>query len=168
MTIYITGPESTGKTMLAQSLSEHYNCPWVPEYARQYLAERNGLYDYDDLQLISQGQWELRKQFESLEPSKLISDTGQCVLYIWSEYKFNKSAEVIKKRLEAQSGSLHLLCKPDITWQLDPLREHPDDRDLLFERYINLLEKYQFDYEVVQGKGQLRLKNAISFIDKYE
>ena len=35
--VVLYGPESTGKTTLAQKLSDHYNEPWVPEFARDYL-----------------------------------------------------------------------------------------------------------------------------------
>ena len=35
--IGIIGPESTGKTALAQALAKHYRSPWEPEYARGYL-----------------------------------------------------------------------------------------------------------------------------------
>ena len=35
--IAITGPESTGKSMLAEELAAHYETVWVPEYAREYL-----------------------------------------------------------------------------------------------------------------------------------
>jgi NadR type nicotinamide-nucleotide adenylyltransferase len=35
--IVVTGPESTGKTTLAQGLAERLATTWVPEYARAYL-----------------------------------------------------------------------------------------------------------------------------------
>lgn len=34
------GPESTGKTTLAQMLAQHYNTQWVPEYMREYLQKK--------------------------------------------------------------------------------------------------------------------------------
>ena len=36
--ISITGPESTGKSWLAEQLAGYYQDAWVPEYAREYLA----------------------------------------------------------------------------------------------------------------------------------
>lgn len=41
--IVIYGPESTGKTTLANDLANHYKTEWVPEYAREYL-QKNGIY----------------------------------------------------------------------------------------------------------------------------
>jgi len=167
MIIYVTGPESTGKTTLAQSLSAHYDCPWVPEYARQYLHETDGKYDYRDLARISKGQYGLKAQFEHAMPEKLICDTGQEVLYIWSEYKFGKVDPDIKGKLALQKGALHLLCKPDITWEPDPQREHPLERNLLFRQYEKLLEHYGLDYNIVDGLGEVRLRNTVALIDAF-
>ena len=35
--ILILGPESTGKSTLASDLAVHFDEPWVPEFAREYL-----------------------------------------------------------------------------------------------------------------------------------
>jgi nicotinamide riboside kinase len=39
--IAIIGPESTGKSTLAQALAAYYHEPWVPEIARNYIANLN-------------------------------------------------------------------------------------------------------------------------------
>ena len=54
--ITIVGPESSGKTTLARQLAAELGCPWVPEYARQYLEQRGGYYDETDLDMIAEGQ----------------------------------------------------------------------------------------------------------------
>jgi len=56
--ITIVGPESSGKTTLARQLAAHYGCPWVPEYAREYLESLGGMYEELDLEAIAQGQLE--------------------------------------------------------------------------------------------------------------
>ncbi|MBK7030628.1 MAG: ATP-binding protein [Bacteroidales bacterium] len=37
--IAITGPESTGKSWLAEQLAEYYGTVWVPEFAREFLEQ---------------------------------------------------------------------------------------------------------------------------------
>ena len=37
--IAIIGPESTGKSTLAQDLASHFNTTWVPEYSRESIVE---------------------------------------------------------------------------------------------------------------------------------
>ena len=54
--ITIVGPESSGKTTLARQLAAELGCPWVPEYAREYLEQRGGYYDESDLEMIAEGQ----------------------------------------------------------------------------------------------------------------
>lgn len=165
--IYLTGPESSGKTTLSQSLAKHYGCPWVPEYARQYLQEKGGIYQYEDLEEISKGQLDLENQFTRNAPSKLIVDTDQLVLYIWSLHKYGKLSIPIERRLKDQKGSFHLLCRPDLTWEEDPLRENPLDRDMLFENYKIALETFDLDYVIIQGEGKERGQNVVAKIDTF-
>lgn len=54
--ITIVGPESSGKTTFADSLSEFLSCPAVPEYARTYLEALPNAYTFDDLEIIARGQ----------------------------------------------------------------------------------------------------------------
>ena len=62
--IVITGPESSGKTTLAQALAAHYRVPWVAEYARDYLERLTQPYQEKDLLAIAQGQmqWKMSKR----------------------------------------------------------------------------------------------------------
>ena len=56
--IAIVGPESTGKSTLAQALAEYYNEPWVPEMARSYMANLNRPYTLNDIIVIAKLQLE--------------------------------------------------------------------------------------------------------------
>ena len=47
--IVVIGPESTGKSVLCQELSAHYNTLWCPEYARTYLEENDMDGQYTDI-----------------------------------------------------------------------------------------------------------------------
>ena len=40
--IAITGPESTGKSTLAEKLARHFNVDFIPEYSRTYLENFEG------------------------------------------------------------------------------------------------------------------------------
>jgi len=56
--ITIVGAESSGKTSLARRLAEELDCPWVPEYAREYLEGLGRAYNEADLGIIAARQWE--------------------------------------------------------------------------------------------------------------
>ncbi|MGB4848520.1 MAG: AAA family ATPase, partial [Saprospiraceae bacterium] len=56
--ITIVGAESSGKTTLAMKLAEYFACPWVPEYAREYLEGLGRAYNEEDLGIIATRQLE--------------------------------------------------------------------------------------------------------------
>ena len=45
--ISFVGPESSGKTTLAETLSKKLNCTLVSEYARKYLKDKSDYSVYD-------------------------------------------------------------------------------------------------------------------------
>ena len=58
--IVLFGPESTGKTTLAERLAAHYKTNWVPEYAREYLQKKweynKDTCSLEDLLIIMEGE----------------------------------------------------------------------------------------------------------------
>lgn len=164
--IAITGPESTGKSWLAENLAAHYKTNWVPEYAREYL-DKNGLkYSIADLNKIAKGQYERMLQAENVNQGLFFLDTELVVIKIWSEVVFKKSPIFVEEMLSKQKIDMYLLCYPDLPWEFHPMRENPDNRDFLFELYENELKKQKFNYRVVKGMGEERLKNAITFVEE--
>jgi NadR type nicotinamide-nucleotide adenylyltransferase len=162
----ITGPESTGKSWLAQHLAEYYHMPWVPEYARKYIEGINRPYTYDDILFIAQNQLELENSF-SKKTEMLFCDTDFCVTSIWCKVKYGKCHEWITSMLEKNQYGLYLLCDIDLPWEYDPLREHPEMRAELFGMYKSLMDDHHFNYRVVKGNGEERLQNAIKFVDQF-
>ena len=165
--IVITGPESSGKTWLSEALSKHYNTIWTPEYARSYLDEINRPYEEADLLIIAQKQLELQNKDLKKAPNLLFCDTGLLVLKIWSAFKYGRTHPWINQELSADHYDLFLLCTPDLPWQYDPLREHPEERDILFKVYEDTLKALQLPYEIISGKGETRLHNAIKIVDTF-
>jgi NadR type nicotinamide-nucleotide adenylyltransferase len=164
--IAITGPESSGKSWLAEKLAAHYKSHWVPEYAREYL-EKNGLkYSIDGLEEIAKGQVISMIQAEIKNQEMLFFDTELVVIKIWSEVVFNKYPIYIEEMLAKQKIDLYLLCYPDIPWEFHPMRENPDNRDYLFELYEMELKNHRFNYRIVKGIGEERLQNAITFVEE--
>lgn len=61
----IIGPESTGKSTLAQQLSQRYHGIYVPEYAREYVEQLGHPYTYDDVCAIARYQIEQLQAYAS-------------------------------------------------------------------------------------------------------
>jgi nicotinamide riboside kinase len=155
--IIVTGPESSGKTTLCKTLSEHFKISFTEEYAREYLNNVGREYKEEDLIEIAKGQ------LQSETNSQLL-DTDLITIKIWSEYKYGKSDKWILEQIEKQKSEnrYYLLCRPDIPWEADPLRESPLNRDELFKIYKREIEELGHDYLIIEGKN--RFKNSISKI----
>lgn len=169
--IVVTGPESSGKTTLAEALAAHYGTIWVHEAARSYLAAKESLgYVESDLLAIARMQLRLEDACAArvpLErPQLLICDTDLITIRIWGEEKYGRSDPWIVRRTEERSYDLWLLCTPDMPWGPDPLRENPHDRDRLFDVYERTLRHLRKPYVVVDGTHEGRMRCAIDVIDR--
>lgn len=159
--IVLTGPESSGKTKLANSLSKYFKMPFVPEYAREYLNKKNKKYDLSDLLKINETQTKLQKETDG---EIVFWDTDVITIIIWAKEKFNTNNEIFEKSLKENIPHFYLLCNPDLEWEQDDLRESPNDRYRLLKEYQSILIKRRVPYAHIQGKGEIRLKNAIESI----
>jgi len=160
--IIITGPESSGKTTLCQSLSNHFNITFAEEFSREYLNKLNRKYDKSDLIKIAKGQ--LLK--EKINKDLLIYDTDLITIKIWSEYKYGDCDHWIIEQIEKQKTEkrFYFLCKPDIPWQDDPLRENQEERDEIYEIYKKELDRLSHNYFIIEGKDRLK-KSLTKIVD---
>ncbi|MBT8195056.1 MAG: ATP-binding protein [Bacteroidia bacterium] len=165
--IAIIGPESSGKSTLASTLAEQYNTLWVPEFAREYLMQIKRDYTFDDLEIIAKKQMTLENELFATANNFLFCDSTLLTIKIWSEYKYNKTSQWVLDNLKEHQYHLHMLCKPDIDWEDDPLRENPHDRDELFVLYQTELKKLKIPYEIVNGRNEFRFDTAVNALKKY-
>lgn len=163
--IAITGPESTGKSLLCEQLAEYFNEPWVPEYSREYLADIKSDYGFGDILAIAHGQFE--RELKQLGNARhyLFCDTDFTVTHIWCMVKYGKSHEWIKAMASSNPYDYTLLCNIDLPWEFDPLRENPENRDYLFRLYNEELVAQNIPFGVVEGFGSVRLHKAIKLLE---
>ncbi len=164
--IAITGPESTGKSELAQQLAEHYNSSWVPEFARQYLLDLNRDYRLDDVSFIAENQEKLIHEAFAGSSDYVFADTEMLVCAVWADFVFGHIPQAIRLRLDRQQFDLYLLCYPDLPWEPDPLREHPTQRMELFNIYEAWLKQLNWKYAIIKGIGSQRLQNAVDAVNR--
>ena len=172
--IVITGPESTGKTTLANALAEHYKSIVIPEYAREFLDQNSLSYTYDDLLSIAKEQVRIEEalisRLETIpnEHLPVFMDTDLLVLKIWCEKRFNKCHTWILNQLAVRSPDLYLLCDTDVSWEFDPQREAADseERDLLYRHYKEALISQKSPWALVSGTDG-RTANAVEIIDQF-
>jgi NadR type nicotinamide-nucleotide adenylyltransferase len=183
--IVIVGPESTGKSTLCRQLATHYHSIWCPEYAREYLLKNGTNYSYDNLLEIAKGQialeekateqlakelkQEVNNQGSAQSKSYLFIDTDMYVMKVWCEFVFGKCHTWILDRIVERHYDLYLLCKPDLPWVKDELREYPDEttRIRLYHHYRELLTQQNVPWVEIKGLEEERLKKAIEVVEKY-
>lgn len=163
--IAIIGPECTGKSELSLFLAGHYQTVWVPEYARAYLDNLNRPYNQNDLLKIAQGQLRLEDEYARDAQKVLICDTNLYVIKVWSQFKYGTCAPEILRQIETRRYDLYLLTYVDITWEADPLREHPDQREALYNIYYHEMKAQHVPFVEIKGDRELRRSAALQAID---
>jgi len=151
--IAFTGPESSGKTTMAELIAEAYSTTFIPEYAREFLKDKT-TYTLADLDEIAEQQVELCKASKN---TLVISDTEMAVMLIWSQEKFKEVSPIIQHLWESQDFDHLFLCAPDIPWEADKLRENPLDRERLFVLYEVVLENSKKPFTILKGTIDQRI-----------
>ncbi len=160
--IAVTGPESTGKSLLSARLAERFRTVFVPEFAREYIDALDRPYVESDILAIAKGQMDSERRMEPRAKNFLFCDTELIVTKIWSEVRYGRCDPWILEAIERNRYDLFLLCDIDLPWEPDPQREHPHMRKYLFDLYFNELASRGFPFAVIGGSGNDRLENAVS------
>jgi NadR type nicotinamide-nucleotide adenylyltransferase len=163
--VAIVGPESTGKTVLARMLAEHFHTEWVPEYAREYLDRINRPYTRDDLEIIALEQINLEDHMAKKVDNLLVCDTTLLVIKIWSEFKYGDCPDWIEDEVKHRFYDLLFLTYIDVPWVKDPQREHPHKRQFLYNLYTRELQQLGFEFVVIKGSIQERIKRSTAEIN---
>lgn len=164
--IIITGPESSGKSTLMKSLCATTGAKGIDEYARTYLQKIDRDYHTDDLLHIADKQMNEIHAAVKASHRLVFSDTGPEVVEIWYEEKFGPAPEALKAMTKTLPKRHYLLCKPDLPWVEDPLRENPHDRDRLFNIYLDWLNLGGHSFSVVSGTK--RLEASLEIVKKIQ
>ena len=166
--IALTGPESAGKSTLAAQLAAHYGTVFVPEFAREYLEKNGPTYTLPDLEAIARGQLAAEDATAANATRLLFCDTDLWVLKIWMENAFGTCPPWVLAQLRQPRYALTLLLAPDLPWQPDSLREHPDpaDRWRFYRLYQENLRQAGQPFVEITGPPAQRLAAAVAAVDE--
>jgi len=169
--VVLFGPESTGKTTLAALLAEHYDEPWVPEYAREYLQEKwdreQKTCENSDLLPIAKGQMKLENELAEKADRILICDTDLLETKVYSEEYYGGYVDpILEKYANENKYDLYMLMNVDIPWEADDLRDRPHQREEMFRAFKQALIDHDRDFIILSGNQESRLQKAILHIDR--
>ena len=177
--VVIIGPESTGKSTLAEQLARHYESAWCPEFAREFLLTNGTDYTFDDLLTIAKGQLAMEDEYASkLEEHSLplleegghlplFIDTDMYVMKVWCEFVFGNCHRFVLDNIVSRKYDLYLLCNVDLPWIKDELREYPDleTRKKLYFIYKDIMVNQSTPWIDISGGFEERFEKAVKAID---
>ncbi len=171
--ICILGAESTGKTTLAQALARHFDCPWVPEYLRQFCqTEGRTPQREEQVQVLeTQVRWESEAlaQADQMHAPFVFCDTAPLLTAIYSNYIFADTSLLPRGRSLHANYALTLLLAPDIDWVADGLQRDGEHVRAPVHQFIEReLTALALPFARISGQGPQRLAAALAAIQQCE
>lgn len=163
--VVLTGPESTGKSVLAERLARHFDTVSVEEYGRTY-CEKHGM-DLTPLDFahIAGGQLLLEDEAARRAKAILFCDTDLLVTQVWAEIFFNYCPPWIRWASHQRKYDLFLLLKPDIPWVNDGTRAFEEVREAQWKRLREELESRNMPYVEISGNFDERMAQAVKAVE---
>jgi NadR type nicotinamide-nucleotide adenylyltransferase len=169
-TVTVFGAESTGKTTLSRQLAAALGGHWLFEYARPYLENTVNEITPRSMAAIWRGQAALQRQAENLDASEakpfvvqdtdLFSTVGYWQFPHWQE-QIGSCPDGLTADAVALQSDLYIVTKSNIPFEADPLRYGGDVREGSDEYWIDICEKYELPYVVLESNDPAeRLEQA--------
>lgn len=168
--IAVYGPESTGKTTLAQRLAEHFGEPWAPEHVRGFWDEHEGKIIAADLDAIARGQIAGEEAAAARARRVVFCDTELLTNVIWADLLFAGQCPAWV-RAEAdrrcQAYALFLFCDTDQPFVPDPQRCFPDaaGRAMCRKLWRETLSSRGLPCVEIRGDWEQRFRAAVAAVE---
>ena len=165
--IAVFGPESTGKTQLADKLAAQFGTVWVPEYAREFW-DRHGIITLEDIPGIAREQWRREDAATAGAHRVLFCDTDALTTVLWSDLLYGTCPDDIRRGADqrARNYALYLLLDIDAPFAPDPQRCFPDeaDRAKAMRVWRGALERRHLPFVEIRGGWAERERSAIAAV----
>ena len=167
--IAVYGPESTGKTQLAEKLAMHFGAPLVAEYARERW-DQQGALGLEDMLPIAKEQWRREDAAVAASGRLVICDTDALTTMLWSDLLYGTTPDELRRGAEkrCKNYALYLLLDTDVPFAPDPQRCFPDpaDREKCMRVWRGALERRQLPFVEIRGDWATRETAAIDAVQK--
>lgn len=132
--VVLYGPESTGKSTLAERLAVRFHAPWSAEFVREYWDSHDGRIGPEDLDAIARGQAAAEDAAGALARAAsarlVLHDTDLLSCTVWDDLLFPACCPAwlrLEAGRRARATDLFLFCDTDLPWAPDPQRCFPDE-----------------------------------------
>ncbi len=162
--IIIGGTESTGKSTLVEKLATHYRTVFVPEMARDIIANSTN-FQFEDLYTVAKVHANEILKKNKLANKLLFIDTDISITKSYANFFFDKKLKVSKKIKKANSADIYLFLDKDAPYIQDGTRLGIEERNKLQKSHLKQLSK-QKKLIIIEGNWEERFEKAKKEIDK--
>ncbi len=158
--VVLTGGECTGKTTLARGLAARWGTVWAAEAAREVARARPGALGPEDVPVIARMHVRLadeasRAALESGRPLVFL-DQDLLSTVVYARHYYGRCPAWIERLAAERLGDLYLLCRPDLPWTADGVRDRPETREEIHALFAAALETAGARVVPVAGRGEER------------
>lgn len=157
--VTILGTESTGKSMLAQKLSNHFGAELVDEAGRT-LIENSNSFTLHDLRKVAQTHAKNIEAAVVRNCPLVILDTSVHTTISYGRHFFSEEFDVSADILKANQADLYLYLKNDVPFVQDGTRLPESERNRLDVSHRAVLKEFGISIQEISGNWEERFAKA--------
>ncbi len=157
------GPESTGKSVMAQRMAVRYQTAFVPEVAREIVSSNQ--FTQEDIVRIGQAQTARVVEKTMTANRLLFCDTDVITTEIYSEVYLGMIPEILYDLEKSIHYDYYFLFDIDVPWIADGLRDLGGNREQMLLLFKRRLEERGISYTLLSGSFDDRARILHQFVD---
>lgn len=151
ITVCFYGPESTGKSVMAQQMAQYYKTEFVPEVAREMITTNT--FSREDI--IAIGRTQTQRVFQKLRTANriLFCDTDLITTQVYSRHYLKVVPPVLYEMENMIRYDRYFLFDVDVPWVSDGLRDLGTEaqRRAMYDVFKEALVRRNIEFVEVQG-----------------
>jgi NadR type nicotinamide-nucleotide adenylyltransferase len=156
--IVLTGGECTGKTTLARALAARWGTAWAAEAAREVALGHSGALGPEAVPVIARTHVRLADAASRAAAGRpfVFFDQDLVSTVVYARHYYGDCPRWIERLAVERRGDLYLLCRPDLPWESDGVRDRPAAREELHALFAAALAAAGARVVDVAGGGGAR------------